>query len=79
MHTKHNPRPKASPSPANPKQAELCNHTAQASFHNACAKEGRLECPDLPNIDGNIWWDWWLVFAGFGVCRHLTRNYLGGS
>ena len=67
-------RPKASPSPADPKMAEMCNHAAQASLHHACAKDGRLKCPDLPKIDGDIWWDWWLVFVGFGVGRHLTRD-----
>ena len=66
--------PKASPSPADPKMAVLSNHTAQASLHHACAKDGYLKFPYLPNIDGDIWWDWWLVFCWFGVGRHLTRD-----
>ena len=67
-------RPKSKSSPADPKMAELCNHTAQASLHRACAKDGHLKCPNLPNIDGDIWWDLWLVFCYFWVGRHLTRN-----
>ena len=50
---------KASPSPADPKMTELCNHTSQESSHHACAKDGLLKFPDLPNIDGDIWWDLW--------------------
>ena len=57
--------PKAKPNPTNPKMEDMCNHTAQASLHHACAKDGRLKCPDLPKIDGDIWWDWWLVFCWF--------------
>ena len=66
--------PKAKTSPADPKIADLCNHTVQASLHHACAKDGYLKCHHPPNSDGDIWWDWWLVFVGFGVGRHLTRD-----
>ena len=64
--------PKAKYSPANPKMAELCNHTAQASLHHAFAKDGRLKYPNLPNIDGDIWWDWWLVFCWFWGWRAIS-------
>jgi len=40
---------------------ELCNHTAQASSHHACAEDGNLKHPHLPVIDGDNWVDWWLV------------------
>jgi len=33
----------ASPSAAHPKMVELCNHTAQASSHHACAEDGVLD------------------------------------
>ena len=56
-------RPKAKPSPADPKMAELCNHMAQASLHHACTKDGRSKCPNLTNIDGIGGW----FFVGFGV------------
>jgi hypothetical protein len=62
----------ASPSTANPKMAELCNHTAQASFSHECAEDGCLKCPIPPNIDGDIWSDSGWVFVGFGVGGHLT-------
>ena len=51
----------ASPSAAHPKMVELCNHTAQASSHHACAEDGNLKRPHLPIIDGDNWVDWWLV------------------
>ena len=51
----------ASPSAAHPKIVELCNHTAQASAHNACAEDGNLKCPHLPIIDGDNGVNWWLV------------------
>ena len=57
--------PKASPSPADPKMVELSNHTAHASLHHACAKDGYLKCPHLPNINVDIWWDWWVFFCWF--------------
>jgi hypothetical protein len=56
----------ASPGAADPKMAELCNHTAHASSHYACTEDGYFKCPILPNIDGDIWpfsgWN----FVGFG-------------
>ena len=61
--------PKASPSPVDTKMAELSNHKAQASLHHACAKDVYLKCPHPPNIDGDIWWDWWLVFCWFWGCQ----------
>ena len=65
-------RPKDKSSPADPKMAELSNHTVQASLHHACAKDRRLKCPDLPNIDGDIWLDWWLVFCWFWGWRTIS-------
>ena len=69
MHTKHNLTiiSAASPSPANPKMVKLYNHTAQTSSSHKCAEDGHLKCPDLPNIDGDIWLDWWLIFCWFWV------------
>ncbi len=51
----------ASPSATHPKIMELCNHTAQASAHYACAEDGYIKFPHLPIIDGINWVDWWLV------------------
>jgi hypothetical protein len=41
----------ASPSAAHPKMVELCNHTAQASSHHACAEDGNLKRPHPPIIE----------------------------
>ncbi len=51
----------ASPTTAHPKMIELCNHTAQASAHHACAENDNLKHPHPPIIDGDIRMDWWLV------------------
>jgi hypothetical protein len=56
----------ASPSTANPKMAELCNHTAHASSHYACTEDGYFKRPILQNIDGDIWSDSGWFFVGFG-------------
>ena len=48
----------ASPSAAHPKMVELCNHTAQASSHHACAEDGNLKRTHPPIIDGDNWVDW---------------------
>ena len=56
----------ASPSAAHPKMVELCNHTAQASSHHACAEDGNLKRPHPPIIDGvgdNWMLGWWLVLG----------------
>ncbi len=44
----------ASPRASNPKIVEKCNHTTQASAHQACAEDGYIKCPHLPIIDGDI-------------------------
>ncbi len=44
----------ASPGAADPKMAELCNHTAHVSSHYACTEDEYFKRPILPNIDGNI-------------------------
>ncbi len=55
----------------------MCNHTAQASAHHACAEDGDLKCPHLLNIDGDIWLDRWLVcgrtwgWRSCGVCAKI--------
>jgi hypothetical protein len=56
----------ASPSAADPKMAELCNHTAHASSHYACTEDGYFKRPILPNINGDIWSDsvWFFVSLG---------------
>ena len=40
----------ASPRAANHKIVEPCIHSAQASTHHACAEDGYLKRPHLPNI-----------------------------
>jgi hypothetical protein len=76
MHTKHNQTmvSAASPSTANPKMVELCNHTAQPSSHHARAEDGHLKCPHPLNIGGDFWSDSGWVFVGFGISKHLTCN-----
>jgi hypothetical protein len=64
----------ASPSTANPKMADLCNHTAHASSSNGFAEDGYIKCHIQPNIDGDIWSVSGWVFVVFWVGRRLTRN-----
>jgi hypothetical protein len=45
----------ASPSIAHLKMVELCNHTAQASFHHEFAEDGNLKHPHPCIIDGDNW------------------------
>ena len=74
-------RPKAKPSPSNPKMAELCNHTAQASSHHACAKDGCLNvtiCQILMEIFGGIGGCFFCCFWGWQTSdTQLTRWKLG--
>ncbi len=76
MHTKHNPTmaSAASPSAADPKMADLCNLTAQASSSDGCTEDGYFKRPVQPNIDGDIWLVSGWVFVGFWVGRPLTRD-----
>ena len=46
---------------AHAKMVELCDHTAQWSFHYAFTVDGNLKCPHPPITDGDNWVDWWLV------------------
>ena len=48
MHTKHNPAmaSAASPSAANPKMEDMCNHTALAYSSNGCAE--RMGTSNVP-------------------------------
>ncbi len=55
----------ASPSAANPKMVELCNHMAQASSPHGCAEDGYFKPLHPPNIDGDIWLDMGWFFVGF--------------
>jgi hypothetical protein len=52
MHTKHNPTiaSAASPSTADPKMADLCNHTAHASLPDGFSEDGYFKRPIQPNI-----------------------------
>ncbi len=63
----------ASPSTADPKMADLCNYTAQASSSDGFAEDGYFKRPIQPNIDGDIWSVSGWVFVGFWVGRPLTR------
>ena len=45
----------ASPSTADPKMADLCNHTTQAYSSDGCTEDGYVKRPIQPNIDGDIW------------------------
>ena len=77
VHTKHNPTmaSAASPSASDPKMADLCNHTAQASSSDGCAEDGYFKRPIQPNIDGDIWSVSGWVFVGFlWVGRPLTHD-----
>jgi hypothetical protein len=76
MHTKHNPTmvSAASPSAADPKMADLCNHTAHASSSDGFAEDGYFKHPIQPNIHGDIWSVSGWVFVGFWVGRPLTRD-----
>ena len=57
---------------------ELCNHTAQASSHHACAEDDNLKRPHLPIIDGDNWGIGGWLMVVYGVSGHLTRDvYLG--
>ena len=80
MHTKHNPTmaSAASPSAADPKMADLCNHITHASSSDGFAEDGYFKRPIQPNIHGDIWSVSGWVFVGFWVGRPLTRK-LGGS
>jgi len=64
----------ASPSATDPKMADLCNHTAQASSSDGFSEDGYFKRPIQPNTDGDIWSvsDW--VFVGFWVDRPLTHD-----
>jgi len=55
----------ASPSTTNPKMADLCNHTAQASSSDGCAEDWCFKRPIQPNIDGDIWSVSWSVSGRF--------------
>jgi hypothetical protein len=76
MYTKHNPTMASadSPSAADPKMRDMCNHTAQASSSDGCAEDGYFKRPIQPNIDGDIWSFSGWVFVGFWVGRPLTRD-----
>jgi hypothetical protein len=76
MHTKHNPTmaSAASPSAADPKMADLCNHTAHVSLSDGFAEDGYFKRPIQPNIDGDIWSVNGCFFVGFWVGRPLTRD-----
>jgi hypothetical protein len=76
MHTKHNPTmaSAASPSAADPKMADLCNHTAHASSSDGFAEDGYFKYPIQPNIHGDIWSVSGWVFVGFWAGRPLTRD-----
>ena len=76
MHTKHNPTmaSAASPSAADPKMADLCNHTAHASSSDGFAKDGYFKRPIQPNIHGDIWSVSVCFFVGFWVGRPLTHD-----
>jgi hypothetical protein len=76
MHTKHNPTmaSAASPSTADPKMADLCNHTTQAYSSDGCTEDGYVKRPIQPNIDGDIWSVSGWVFVDFWVGRRLTRD-----
>jgi hypothetical protein len=65
----------ASPSTTDPKMVDLCNHMAQASSSNGCAKDVYFKRPIQPNIlDGDIWLVSGWIFVGFWVGRPLTCN-----
>jgi hypothetical protein len=64
----------ASPSAADPKMADLCNHMAQASSSKGCAEDGYFKRPIQPNIDGDIWLGSGWICVGFWVGRPLTCN-----
>ena len=64
----------ASPSAADPKMADLCNHMVQASLSNECTEDGYFKRPIHPNIDGDIWLVRGWVFVVFWVDRPLTRD-----
>ena len=76
MHTKHNPTmvSAASPSAADPKMADLCNHMAQASSSDGHAEDGYFKRSIHSNIDGDIWSVSGWVFVGFWVGRPLARD-----
>jgi hypothetical protein len=76
MHTKHNPTmaSAASPSAADPKMADLCNHTAHASSSDGFAEDGYFKRPIQPNIYGDIWSVSGWFFVGFWVGRPRTRD-----
>jgi hypothetical protein len=76
MHTKHNPTmaSAASPSAADPKMADLCNHTAHASLSDGFAEDGYFKRPIQPNIHGDIWSVSGCFFVGFWVGRPLTHD-----
>ncbi len=61
----------ASPRAANHKIVGPCIHLAQASTHHARAEDSYLKHPHPPNIDGDTWWDRWMVYAwtwGWQTC-----------
>jgi hypothetical protein len=66
----------ALPSAADPKMADLCNHTTQAYSSDGCAENGYFKRPIQPNIDGDIWSVSGWVFVGFWVGRPPTRDTL---
>jgi hypothetical protein len=75
MHTKHNPTmaSAASPSAADPKMVDLCNHMEKASSSGECAEDEYFKRPIQPKIDGDIWLVSGWVFVGFWVGRPLTQ------
>ena len=62
----------ASPSATHPKMVELCNHTAQASSHHACAEDGNLKHCHPPIMMEIIGWIGGWLLVGYGVGGHLT-------
>ena len=64
----------ASPSAADPKMADLCNHTAHASSSDGFAEDGYFKRPIQPNIYGDIWSVSGWFFVGFWVGRPRTRD-----
>jgi len=76
MHTKHNPTmaSAASPSAADPKMADLCNHMAHAFSSDGFAEDGYFKRHIQPNIYGDIWSVSGWVFVGFWVDRPLTHD-----
>ena len=65
----------ASPSAADLKMEDLCNHKAHASSSDGFVEDGHFKRPIQPNIYGDIWSVSGWGFVGFSVGRPLTRDY----